>query len=247
MALAQATRDKLISAGTARIAAALAKHGLRRQSLSGLRPLSPFQDALAGAAAKAIDACPPGGVLVMESSVTSVPVALLARRKVAGVVSNGPLRNAAEIARAGLPAWQRPSGPPTKPLPIEAGDVLLGDRAGLIVIPAGAGRPDRRGSGRGDGLRGVRRRAGERGRRRLRPAHPERRACPPRLRRLAAHQGPLARTACTAGSGISAVSAVCATPLRVSSGVHPKSETANCGQRADRSAHERSLCGVGIR
>jgi regulator of RNase E activity RraA len=136
MALAQATRDKLISAGTARVAAALAKHGLRRQSLAGLRPLSPFQDALAGAAATAIDACPPGGVLVMESSVTSAPVALLARRKVAGIVSNSPLRNAAEIARAGLPAWQRPSGPPPRPLPVEAGDVLFGDRAGLIVIPA---------------------------------------------------------------------------------------------------------------
>src|SRR5215216_54954 len=136
MALAPATRDKLISVGTPRIAAALAKHGLRRLSLSGLRPLSPFQDALAGAAAMAIDTCPPGSVLAMESSVTSVPVALLTRRKVAGIVSNSPLRNAAEIARAGLPAWQRPSGPPTKPMPIEAGDVLFGDRAGLIVVPA---------------------------------------------------------------------------------------------------------------
>lgn len=136
MALARATRDKLISVGTARVAAALAKHGLRRQSLPGLRPLSPFQDALAGQAAPAIDACPPGGVLVLESSVTSVPVALLMRRKVSGVISNSPLRNAAEIARAGLPAWQRPSGPPIRPLPIEAGDILFGDRAGLLVIPA---------------------------------------------------------------------------------------------------------------
>jgi regulator of RNase E activity RraA len=136
MALAQATRDKLISVGTVRIAAALAKHGLRRQSLSGLRPLSPFQDALAGEAATAIDGCLPGSVLAMESSVTSAPVALLTRRKVAGVVSNSPLRNAAEVARAGLPAWQRPSGPAAKPLPFEAGDVLFGDRAGLIVIPA---------------------------------------------------------------------------------------------------------------
>src|SRR5918993_2757450 len=135
MALAQATRDKLISVGTARAAAVLAKHGLRRQALSGLRPLSPFQDSLAGAAATTIDACPPGGILVMESSVTSAPVALLTRRKVAGIVSNSPLRNAAEIARAGLPAWQRPSGPPPKRLPIEPGDVLFGDHAGLIVIP----------------------------------------------------------------------------------------------------------------
>lgn len=135
MALAQATRDKLISAGTARIVAALAKHGLRRQSLAGLRPLSPFQDALAGEAAMAIEACPPGGVLVMEGSVTSAPLALLTRRKVAGVVSNSPLRNAAEIARTGLPAWQRPSGSPTKPLPVDAGDALFGDRTGLIIIP----------------------------------------------------------------------------------------------------------------
>src|SRR4029453_11644727 len=136
MALAPATRDKLISVGTARIAAALPKPGLRRQSLSALRPLSPFQDALAGAAAMAIDACLPGSVLAMESSVTSAPVALLARRKVAGVVSNSPLRNAAEIARAGLPAWQRPSRSPTKPLPIEAGCVLFGARAGRIGLPA---------------------------------------------------------------------------------------------------------------
>ena len=136
VALAQATRDKLLSVGTARVAAALAKRGLRRQSLSGLRPLSPFQDALAGEAATAIEACPPGGVLVLENSVTSAPMALLARRKVAGLVSNGPLRNAAEIARAGMPAWQRPSGAPARPLPIEAGDVVFGDRADLIVIPA---------------------------------------------------------------------------------------------------------------
>lgn len=136
MALAQATRDKLLSVGTARIAAALAKHGLRRQSLSGLKPLSPFQEALVGEAATAVDACAPGAVLVMESSVTSAPLALLTRRKVAGVVSNSPLRNAAEIARAGLPAWQRPSGPASELLPVEAGDVLFGDRGGLLVIPA---------------------------------------------------------------------------------------------------------------
>lgn len=136
MALAQTIRDKLLSVGTTRVATALAKHGLRRQSLSGLKPLSAFQEALVGEAALTIDSCPPGSVLAMESSVTSAPVALLTRRKAAGVVSNGPLRNAAEIARAGLPAWQRPSGPPAKPLPIEAGDVLFGDRAGLILIPA---------------------------------------------------------------------------------------------------------------
>lgn len=136
MPLTQATRDGLVSAGTTRVAAALARHGLRRQAVPGLRPLSPSQDVLAGEACTAIESCPPGGVLMMVGSATSVPVALLARRRVAGVVSDSVLRNAAEIARAGIPAYfQRPTGAPPKPLPIEPGEVILGDRAGVITIP----------------------------------------------------------------------------------------------------------------
>ena len=135
MPLAKATRDKLISAGTARVVATLAKHGLRRTSVAGLRPLTAFQDPLAGEACMAIEACPAQAVLVVQGTVTSVPVALLVRRQVAGVVSDGPLRNAAEIARAGLPAWHRPPGPTAKPLPIETGDIVFADRAGVIVIP----------------------------------------------------------------------------------------------------------------
>lgn len=135
MPLKQETRDKLASAGTTRVGAALAKRGLRRQSIPGLRPLSPFQDVLVGEAGKAIDACPPGGVLVLEGSATSVPVALLARRRVVGVVSDGALRNAAELARSGVPAYQRVPGASPKALSIAAGDIVLGDRSGLIVIP----------------------------------------------------------------------------------------------------------------
>ena len=135
MALAKGTRDKLISVGTRRIAAALTRHGLRRQWLPGLRPLTAFQEQLVGEACKAIDACPPESVLVMHGAVTSVPLALLTRRRVAGVLSDSPLRNAAEIARAGLPAWHRPPGPAAKPLRIEAGDIVFGDRTGVIVIP----------------------------------------------------------------------------------------------------------------
>jgi regulator of RNase E activity RraA len=135
MALAQATRDKLLSVGTTRVAAALARHGLKRQKLAGLRPLTAFQEPLAGEAGKAIDALPPGGVLVVEGSTMSVPVSLLARRRAAGIVSDVPLRNAAEIARAGLPAWHRPPSP-AKPLPVEPGDIVLADRNGVIAIPA---------------------------------------------------------------------------------------------------------------
>ena len=96
MPLAPVTRDKLSSVGTTRIAAALVKHGLRRQALVGLRPLVASQDVLVGEAGKAMDALAPGSVLVLEGNATSVPVALLARRQAAGVVSDGPLRNAAD-------------------------------------------------------------------------------------------------------------------------------------------------------
>ena len=103
-----------------------------------------------------------------------------------------PLRNAAEIARAGLPAWQRPSGPPPKPLPIDAGDVLLGDRAGLIVVPAAMADQIAEEAveamayeefvaeqvSAGGGVYGLHIPSGEQR--------------PPRLCRLAAHQGPLA-------------------------------------------------------
>jgi|FEC22Drversion2_1045045.scaffolds.fasta_scaffold00782_7 regulator of RNase E activity RraA len=136
MALAKATRDKLLSVGTTRVLAALAKHGLKRRPLPGLRPLTAFQDAIAGEASKTIDTLPPGGVLVVEDSTFSVPVALLARRQAAGVVSGKPLRNATEIARAGLPAWHRPPSPGAKALLIEAGDIVLADRNGVIAIPA---------------------------------------------------------------------------------------------------------------
>lgn len=136
MPLKEGTRDKLKSVGTADVAAALARRGLRRQSVPGLRPLSPFQEVLVGEAGKAIDACPSGGVLVVEGNATSVPVARLMRRRVAGIVADSALRNAAEIARAGVPAYHRPAGTSPKALPIAAGDVLLGDRAGVVVIPA---------------------------------------------------------------------------------------------------------------
>lgn len=136
MPLKQATHDKLKSVSTADVATALAKRGLDRQSLPGLRPLSPFQDVLVGEAGKAIDTCPSRGVLVMEGNATSIPVALLMRRRVAGVVADSALRNAAEVARAGIPAYHRPPGASPKALPIAAGDVILGDRAGVVVIPA---------------------------------------------------------------------------------------------------------------
>ncbi len=135
MALKPSTRDKLKSVGSAAVAAALSKRGLPDRRLAGLRPLAPMQDPLIGEACTAIEHCRAGAVLAVEAGKPLPPMALLARRGVAGIVSAGPLREQAEIVRRGLPAYQPPTGL-TKPLPIGTGDVLVGDRQGVVVIPA---------------------------------------------------------------------------------------------------------------
>ncbi|WP_421994110.1 hypothetical protein [Reyranella sp.] len=136
MALAKATRDRLAAAGSARIAAALAQRGQRRApSLAGLRPVSPVQDVLVGPASHSPTACPPGSVLVLAAP--PVPgLALLARRQVAGLVCGAPLRTARELAQSGLPAFHRPAGAAPRPLAIDDGAVVVGDSAGLVVVPA---------------------------------------------------------------------------------------------------------------
>lgn len=135
MALKPFTRDKLQSVGTAAIAAALSGRGLPDRHLDGLRPLVPLQDPLVGEASLALEHCRAGAVLVVEAGKPVPPMALLARRGVAGIVSAGPLRQPAEIVRRGLPAYHRLAGP-AKPLSIASGEVLVGDRLGVIAIPA---------------------------------------------------------------------------------------------------------------
>lgn len=131
------TRDKLVQAGTRAVAAALGRHGRRGQRLKDARPFDPQQDPLAGdafvvGAGVAAAGCPAGGVLVIEGGpVAAVPVAHLARRGIAGVLAAVPLRQAAEIVRAPLPGFHY-RGPAT----IEAGDAILGDKYGVVVIPA---------------------------------------------------------------------------------------------------------------
>ncbi len=68
---------------------------------------------------KAIEDCPPGAVLVMDSrkdaraaSAGAILVTRLKQRGVAGVVTDGGFRDSAEIAKLGFPAYhQRPSAP----------------------------------------------------------------------------------------------------------------------------------------
>ena len=108
---------------------------------------------------KAVEECPPGAVFVIDSrkdaraaSAGAILVTRLMQRGVAGVITDGGFRDAAEIAKLGFPAFHhRPSAPTNLTLhqaieidvpigcgdaPVFPGDVILGDSDGVIVIPA---------------------------------------------------------------------------------------------------------------
>jgi len=108
---------------------------------------------------RAIETCPPGCVLVFDSrkdaraaSAGAILVGRLKARGVAGVVTDGGFRDAAEIAALGIPAYHvRPSAPTNLTLnhavdanvpigcgdaPVFPGDVIVGDADGVIVVPA---------------------------------------------------------------------------------------------------------------
>src|SRR5215813_9045132 len=178
------TRDKLKTVSTPTVATCLFKRGFRNQAIQNVHPLSPVQPVLVGPAftlrymparedlnklevfrdrshpqRKAIEDCPPGAVLVMDSrkdaraaSAGAILVTRLMKRGVAGVVTDGGFRDSAEIAGLGFPAYHhRPSAPTNLTLhqaieinapigcgdaPVFPGDVILGDADGVIVIPA---------------------------------------------------------------------------------------------------------------
>ncbi len=178
------TRDRLKTISSATVSTALFKRGFRNQFIQDVHPLSPAQPVLVGEAftlrymparedlnqltvfrdrghpqRKAIEDCPPGAVMVMDSrkdaraaSAGSILVTRLMKRGVAGVVTDGGFRDSAEIARLGFPAYHhRPSAPTNLTLhqaidinvpigcgdaPVFPGDVILGDSDGVVVIPA---------------------------------------------------------------------------------------------------------------
>lgn len=184
MSLSQETREKLKAVSTASVATALYKRGLRNQFIQDVRPVSPNQATLVGEAFTlryiparedlnpitafrdrahpqriAIETCPPGHVLVMDSrkdaraaSSGSILITRLMERGAAGVVTDGGFRDAAGIAALGFPAYhQRPSAPTNLTLhqaldinvpigcgdaPVFPGDVVVGDADGVIIIPA---------------------------------------------------------------------------------------------------------------
>src|ERR1700747_1546119 len=139
--LSDTTRNKLRTVSTATVATALFKRGFRIQCIQDVHPLSPDQPTMVGKAVtlrymparedlnkldvfrdrahpqrKAIEECPPGAVLVMDSrknaraaSAGAILVTRLMKRGCAGVVTDGGFRDSQEIARLGFPAYhQRP-------------------------------------------------------------------------------------------------------------------------------------------
>jgi regulator of RNase E activity RraA len=178
------TRDKLKTVSTATLATALFKRGLRNQFIQDVKPLSPPRESMVGPAftlrymparedlnqlsvfrdrghpqRKAVEECPPGAVMVMDSrkdaraaSAGAILVSRLMVRGVAGVVTDGGFRDSAEIAALEIPAYHhRPSAPTNLTLnqaieingpigcgdaPVFPGDIVVGDADGVIIIPA---------------------------------------------------------------------------------------------------------------
>ncbi|WP_442968703.1 ribonuclease activity regulator RraA [Ramlibacter sp.] len=107
----------------------------------------------------AVEQCPPGAVLVFDSrknaraaSAGAILVSRLMVRGCAGVVTDGGFRDSPEIAALAIPAYHQRASAPTNltqhqaldinvPIgcgdaPVFPGDVMVGDREGVVVIPA---------------------------------------------------------------------------------------------------------------
>ncbi len=178
------TRQQLMGVSTATLCTALFKRGLCRQFIQDVRPLNaglpnmvgeaytlrymPAREDINGIAVfqdrahpqrKAVEECPPGAVLVIDSrkdaraaSAGGILVSRLMVRGVAGVVTDGGFRDSPEIAKLAFPAYhQRPAAPTNLTLhqavdinvpigcgdaPVFPGDVIVGDGEGVVVIPA---------------------------------------------------------------------------------------------------------------
>jgi len=123
-----------------------------------LNPIDVFRDR-GHPQRKAVEECPEGAVFVIDSrkdaraaSAGSILVTRLMKRGVAGIVTDGGFRDAAEIAQLDIPAFHhRPSAPTNLtchqaldinvPIgcgdaPVFPGDIVAGDNDGVVIIPA---------------------------------------------------------------------------------------------------------------
>jgi regulator of RNase E activity RraA len=183
-ALSAHTLDRLAQVSVATITTALFKRGLRNQLIQAVYPVGPakgrrmigpaytlrymparedlnqlsvFRDR-AHPQRVAIEECPPGAVLVIDSrkdaraaSAGGILLTRLQQRGVAGVVTDGGFRDSAEIGALDMPAYHHRPSPPTNlthhqaidinvPIgcgdaPVFPGDIIFGDEEGVVVIP----------------------------------------------------------------------------------------------------------------
>lgn len=184
MTVSEETIEKLRHVSVATLATALFKRGLRHQVMQGVHPVAPKGRNMVGPAftlrymparedrnqlvefrnpdhpqRKAIETCPAGHVLVMDSrkdaSAASAGDILITRLMVRGgegVVTDGGFRDAASIGTLDMPAYHtRPSSPTNLTIneaidinvpigcgdaPVFPGDIIVGDDDCVIVIPA---------------------------------------------------------------------------------------------------------------
>src|SRR5437867_6350525 len=182
--LSAATRARLRTVSTATLTTALFKRGLRNQFVQDVRPLNPDAAPMVGEAytlryiparedlnpitvfrdrahpqRRAVEECPPGAVLVIDSrkdaraaSAGAILVTRLMKRGVAGVVTDGGFRDSPEIARLVFPAYHHRPAAPTNltvhqavdinvPIgcgdaPVFPADVVVGDAEGVVIVPA---------------------------------------------------------------------------------------------------------------
>ncbi len=180
----EGTREKLGNVSVATLATALYKRGLRNQVVQGVGPVSRKGRNMVGPAFTlrymparedrnqlvefrnpehpqrvAIETCPKGHVLVMDSrkdaraaSAGDILITRLMMRGAAGVVTDGGLRDAATIGDLDIPSYHaRPSSPTNLTLheaieincpvgcgdaPVFPRDIIVGDDDCVIVIPA---------------------------------------------------------------------------------------------------------------
>ncbi|MDQ2149275.1 ribonuclease activity regulator RraA [Alcaligenaceae bacterium C4P045] len=178
------TREKLLHVSVATLTTCLFKRGLRNQFIQDVAPVGAPRGNMVGEAftlrymparedlnglevfrnpahpqRKAVEDCPPGAVLVIDSrkdaraaSAGGILVTRLMRRGVAGVVTDGGFRDSHEIGEMAMPAYHNRPSPPTNltlhqaidinvPIgcgdaPVFPGDVIVGDAEGVIVLPA---------------------------------------------------------------------------------------------------------------
>jgi regulator of RNase E activity RraA len=109
---------------------------------------------------KGVEECPPGAVFVIDSrrdpaaaSAGSILATRLMKRGVAGMVTDGGFRDTPDFAELPFPAYHSAPAAPTNlikhhaadlnvpigcgDVPVYPGDIVVGDREGVVVIPKG--------------------------------------------------------------------------------------------------------------